>query len=768
MDGTLVQSVISALGASGLAQLILLILIVASVSIIGRRLLSLLHLEPEPDPWETWLFAAGIGLGALAGTTFLLGILHLLYGAFVKLLFLILAAVSVYLFLQGRDSHGVGRIGSMGWLDRTLAFAVMLCTGIYLLAALAPETGFDALNYHLGVPRLYILHHSIYPTPHIVYSNFPFLGEMLFTWGWLMDSTILAKLFHYLFGLLTAGGMIIFGRRYFSTRAGLLAALIFLSSPIVGFLMQTAYIDLILTFYIFLAVYSTVRWVSASTPPRGWLLLAGLASGLAFSTKYTAVLVLPIITIIAISRVRSARPPRMVSRQLGGFYLAFALIALPWLVKNLVFTGNPVAPLLSNVFYNPNFTPQDYQAWIRTTNNWAGLTGGLLDYVRSPWLLTRYGNIFMGVPGPLFLILFPVAACLGVHNRVIRLLVFISVALYTMQIVCTKFVRYEVPVFPFLSLVIAGSLIVFTTRERRPKKAAYAVSVLIVGIVCVAVAQLPVFSRSWMNSRIQTVNPDKIRLFTSFEERDNYLRNHLGSQGILAVYSCLNEAVPDGDGVLAVTVGYQALANPAIYMTPNSSPASQVSDEFWETSMRTAGIATIRLDVSPSVRSRFWRLRLSAGHLKEPASFYRPRFFFLERGSPMELSLFGLQRRTSNGMLILNADLGDGRRVDRVQFWAANVALPMAGQLVQDLATSRNGRDWTPVPFRLERIFPREGQLQTLVKQLRERRISFLFFRNQPEISFLEDFFRHPDVSAAFEVTRRIGDYRIYRLRDGQ
>ena len=134
----------------------------------------------------------------------------------------------------------------------------------------------------------------------------------------------------------------------------------------------------------------------------------------------------------------------------------------------------------------------------------------------------------------------------------------------------------------------------------------------------------------------------------------------------------------------------------------------------------------------------------------------------------MELSLFGLQRRTSNGMLILNADLGDGRRVDRVQFWAANVALAMAGQVVQDLATSRNGRDWTPVPFRLERIFPREGQLQTLVKQLRERRISFLFFRNQPEISFLEDFFRHPDVSAAFEVTRRIGDYRIYRLRDGQ
>ncbi len=762
---SMARGALAALKFSGCWEVLLLALILASVTVIGRRLLSLFHLEPEPEALEAWLFSAGIGLGSLGGVTFLLGVAHLLYPVLVRVLLLALIAFSIGIRPRGRSS--AMRLGLSKWPGSMLLVVAVFSAAVYLLAALAPETGFDALNYHLGLPRLYIHRHAIYPTPHIVYSNFPLLGEMLFTFGWLIDSMLLAKLFHLACGLLTVAAIAVVGRRYFCLDAGLLAAVLFMASPIVGFLMQTAYVDLTLTLYVLLTVYAALNWTCALTSRRGWLSLSGLMAGLAFSTKYTGILVLPIVAVIVASMLFSCPPSRRrVLGQSAQFLCVFALTALPWLVKNFTFTGNPIAPLLSNVIYNPDFTPEAYHTWIQTTSNWAGFTGGVWDYIRSPWLLTRYGNIFVGVPGPLFLALFPVALWVGIRQKSVRNLVLISAGLYLLQIVSTRLVRYQVPVLPFVSLAIAGAVFALLRPDPKTRGLRRGGSTLIIVATCVAVAQLPMFSRFWMNSQIQTVSPKKLQIFGSSNQRKRYLAHHLGGPEVLQLYSYLNSSGSDDESVLALTVGYQALSDSPIYMAPNSTPATKVSDDFWEASLRSAGLGTLQLVPDSAVWSRFWRVVLDEELLSERDDFYRPRFFFLEEGVPLEVNLFRAHRQVTKRQLTVCVDLGAERRVDRIQLWARTAPFSAATAIVEGISSSNDGREWADVPSTVKILYPRAHSIETLVDDMCGQRIRFLFFRELPEAPFLGEFFKAQGVRKEFELVGNFGEYRVYRVRD--
>ena len=752
------------MAASGLFEVAWLCLVLLTCTILAGRLVDRIPLSPEADVWEKRLFAAGIGLGGLAGAMLLLGAVGLYYAWLIRSLFGAAVLVALIGRRRGRGKTEVFHPASWHWPDRAIVFLLAIGLGTYLLAALAPETGFDALNYHLGIPRLYIEHHGIYPTPHIVYSNFPLLGEMLFTFGWLVDSTILAKLFHFLFGLLTAAGIILLGRRYLSLRAGLLGALFFLASPIVGFLMQTAYVDLVVTFYVFLAVYASLNWLQGAADARGWPVLAGLAAGLAVGTKYSGVLVVGVVLLLVLVRwATTGAQGRKVLSELAGFATAMIAVALPWLIKSLVYTGNPVAPLFSDWIPNPNFTPEDYQTWLQTTRTWAGFSGGLLDYLRAPWLLTRQGNVFQGVSGPLFLGLLPLAMIASFRSKSIRLLLACSLVLGVLLLLGSRLVRYQVPVFPFLSLAIAGALVTIT---RRGESGRIARSVIVICAAAVAVAELPFFAPAWMNSRIQTIQAGSLQIFTSDRQREAYLAARLGGQDMLELYDYLNATVPKGQGVLALTVGYQALCDAPLYMLPNSSPATRVSTLLWDASLRSAGLSTVRLSLPHPRRARYWRLALSDRTMKWRADFYRPRFLYFDGGLPLEIGLFGLRRTRTAGTLTLNADLGAMRRVDRVQLWLETETEPGAREAVTDLAASSGGESWDAVPFDLTLVRPAASSPAVLGADLGRLGVSYLFYRELPEVPFLDPYFQAPDVMAVLDPVRTIGKYHIYRLRN--
>src|SRR5690606_34153041 len=76
---------------------------------------------------------------------------------------------------------------------------------INLIGVLAPEISFDALWYHLTIPKIFAQNHAITHIPGglYYYSLMPKLVDLLYIPAVMVNSAIGAKLIHFTFGILT-------------------------------------------------------------------------------------------------------------------------------------------------------------------------------------------------------------------------------------------------------------------------------------------------------------------------------------------------------------------------------------------------------------------------------------------------------------------------------------------------------------------------------------------------------------------------------------
>ncbi|MDP3987959.1 MAG: hypothetical protein Q8P80_02340, partial [Candidatus Levybacteria bacterium] len=86
---------------------------------------------------------------------------------------------------------------------------------VNLIGALGPEISFDALWYHLTLPKMYLLSGSISHIPGglLYYSDMPKLGEMLYALPLSFGSQTGAKLIHFSFGLLSLAALYFLSRK---------------------------------------------------------------------------------------------------------------------------------------------------------------------------------------------------------------------------------------------------------------------------------------------------------------------------------------------------------------------------------------------------------------------------------------------------------------------------------------------------------------------------------------------------------------------------
>ena len=218
---------------------------------------------------------------------------------------------------------------------------------ITILGSMLPATDFDVIEYHLQGPKEYFQSGRIDYLPHNIYTNMPFDVEMLhllgmevmadWWWGALAGQLLVA-----LFGP-AAAVLIHATAARDSTRAGWIAALVYLSTPWVYRMGVIAYVEGPLCFY-----HAALVWAwSAVSADRGRTIdtrnvLIGLLAGAAMGCKYTALIsaVIPfgLLAVVDCRRHHSLRP-------LLAFGLGWALIMGPWLSKNVIDTGDPVYPL---------------------------------------------------------------------------------------------------------------------------------------------------------------------------------------------------------------------------------------------------------------------------------------------------------------------------------------------------------------------------------------------------------------------------------------
>jgi hypothetical protein len=319
---------------------------------------------------------------------------------------------------------------------------------LYLGNALAPDVSPDGPLYHVSLPALYLRHHGF---PWIVNHILPDLSqgvEMLFLFAFAFGRHSAAAMVHLLFGLATPLGMLAYARRMNLPRAGVIGALLFFLSPAVGRLATSPYVDVAAAGVVFAVFYLLEIW--REQPCRRLFIPLGLLAGFAYAIKYTVALVL----IFAAGYVgfylwRSGRLrswPRAVLTM--GFFAS--LMMAPWMLKNLVMAGNPMAPFGNRYFPNPYLSVELERQYVQAMAKWGAI---------KPWecaLDLTMGNRLEGFLGPVFL-LSPLLL-LALRQAVARRLL-MALLPFLLIFPATLTTRHLVPALPFAALALALVLV---------------------------------------------------------------------------------------------------------------------------------------------------------------------------------------------------------------------------------------------------------------------------------------------------------------------
>lgn len=258
--------------------------------------------------------------------------------------------------------------------DYLLLFALsglvfLLIVSIIVLASVPPVSK-DALTQHLAVPKLYLKHGGIYEIPFMPSSYSPMNLDLLYLIPLYFRNDIVPKFIHFSFALLTAWLIFNYLKRRISVFYALIGVLFFLSIPIIVKLSITVYVDLGLIFFSTASLLLLLRWIENGFPLK-FLIISASFCGLALGTKYNGLITLFILTFFVpflYSRYQQGIKPNFFKA--AGYGTLFLFVALllfsPWMIKNYIWTSNPIFPL--------------YDHWFNPENAYNRQTVGLFAY----------------------------------------------------------------------------------------------------------------------------------------------------------------------------------------------------------------------------------------------------------------------------------------------------------------------------------------------------------------------------------------------------
>jgi 4-amino-4-deoxy-L-arabinose transferase-like glycosyltransferase len=288
------------------------------------------------------MFALAILIGIYSYLIFCLGILGFLYRAPVLLVTLFFISGSVMYFYKNKED--ILKINLRNKKIRPLLIIFVVMVFINLNGALGPELSFDALWYHLTIPKIFIQNHKIFFIEGnlFYYSLLPKLGEMLFIPSLMFGNETVAKLIQWLLGILTSIVVYKISRRYFDEKVSFFAVLIFYSNLVVSWESTVAYVDLIRTFFEAMGLWGFLNWYE--TRDRKWLIESAVMIGFALSSK---ILAFGSISIFFLLFCIFENKKSLALKNALTFSVIAVLTALPWFIFSFIQSGNPIYPTFS-------------------------------------------------------------------------------------------------------------------------------------------------------------------------------------------------------------------------------------------------------------------------------------------------------------------------------------------------------------------------------------------------------------------------------------
>jgi len=230
-----------------------------------------------------------------------------------------------------------------------------LIISIIILSSVPPVSR-DALTHHLAVPELYLKHGGIYEIPALKWSYYPMNLDLLYLILLYFGNDIIPKYIHFSFALLTAWLIFSYLKKRIDTCYALLGVLLFLSLPVIIKLSITVYVDLGLIFFSTASLIYLLKWIEKEFKIKD-LVISAIWCGLALGTKYNGLIVLFLLTLfVPFLYLRFIHSRTSSQRNAIGYSAVFMIVSLmvfsPWMIKNYIWTNNPIYPLYDSLF-NP-------------------------------------------------------------------------------------------------------------------------------------------------------------------------------------------------------------------------------------------------------------------------------------------------------------------------------------------------------------------------------------------------------------------------------
>lgn len=510
---------------------------IIAVSIgIGLFFIKYLKVITEKSD-EKFIFSIGIGFIFLTYLTFGFGVVGLLYKS---VFYASLTLLSVILFFQLRE----GKLSFKPDIERSISSVILLvaiATTIFinLAMSLSPELFYDSLVYHLAIPQYYILHHKIVDMPHLFFSHFPVNMGMLYVLGLILNGDVLAKLLHFFMGIFSIISIYVFSKKYFNKKIGIMAAAIFYTMPMVAMCSWNTGTELALTFYQILGFFAICNYFYAENRSIKWLILSGVFSGMACGIKYTGVFSLVAIIILLIIKLSAEKAVfKDIAKKVIIVGFVSTLLISPILVKNYIYTKNPVHPYLSGIFERVGISDDKMTILMGETKKRGDFKIG--EYLKLPWDQAMKGNSSESFSGFVFLLFLPLLLIFRKVPVKVKYLIGYFALTYLMWSGISYFLRYFIPGLAFLSLIIAYFLVNNSLNG-------YLKRILIAFVVFAVCVNL-----YW--SVVLTEMRDKTAVITGDETRDQYLsRPHSGwPSPYYTTVKYMNDNLPNGSKVLFI------------------------------------------------------------------------------------------------------------------------------------------------------------------------------------------------------------------------
>jgi 4-amino-4-deoxy-L-arabinose transferase-like glycosyltransferase len=467
----------------------------------------------------------------------------------------------------------------------SLVLAILVLSGV-------PPVDRDALTHHLVVPKLYLNHGGIYEITAIPFSYYPMNLDLLYLIPLYFGNDVIPKYIHFAFALLT--GWLIFGylkQRTGKSLDGFFGALLFLSLPVVVKLSITVYVDLGLIFFSTAALLYILKWAANGYSARH-LILAGVFCGLAMGTKYNGLVSFFLLAcLVPVLYVRGEGNALASGKKPGGSRngayphggrgalkavaasVVFSVVALavfsPWMIRNFIWTRNPVYPLYNSVFAAIEKKSDSGSPEAADDSTESGMNHfiarklvfkeSLLETLSIPIRIFFQGEdddpkYFDGRLNP-YLLLFPLLGLLGfrrlprkLQNESMALAGFAVLYLLIAFFQTDMRIRYVVPIIPplvILAVIGIADLSMYFRGLSSPAVSRCGMGVLVLGIALFLVPNL-----QYAMEQFRIVEP--LRYLSGDISRDDYIQKFRPEY---AAMRYINRHLPPDARVLGVFLG---------------------------------------------------------------------------------------------------------------------------------------------------------------------------------------------------------------------